>query len=78
MTQPNVQKRSKSKPNNDAAAAMQQQMQQVMAVVVPEEIFNLMKQKLGELPRNETDLLFTTMQGLRPQQVTMQLPPQQG
>lgn len=79
MVQPNVQARKKAAKKNNAAAPApapaMPQTQTVMAVVVPEEIYALMKQALGNLPRNETDLLFTTMQGLRPQMVTMQLPP---
>lgn len=80
MVQPNVQARKKAAKKNNAAApapaaVAAPSVQQVMAVVVPEEIYALMKQALGNLPRNETDLLFTTMQGLRPQMVTMQLPP---
>lgn len=82
--QPNVQARKKAAAKkagvgrNNAAipAAAPPAQQQIMAVVVPEEIYNLMKQKLGDLPRNETELLFTTMQGLRPQMVTMTGMPQ--
>jgi hypothetical protein len=71
-------KRNNAQPDNskENLPPLQPAMQQVMAVVVPEEIYNLMKEAIRKLPRDETDLLWTTMQSLRAQAVTMQMPGQ--
>jgi hypothetical protein len=73
-----VQKRNNGQPDNSKKNLPPNQpaVQQVMAVVVPEEIYDMMKSMLKKLPREDTDLLWTTMQSLRPQAVTMQMPQQ--
>lgn len=69
-------KRNNNQPDNSKSNLPPNQpaMQQVMAVVVPVEIYEMMRDQLKRLPRNETELLWTTMQSLRPQAVTMQTP----
>lgn len=81
--QANVQARKKAARKNNSAPESgegpmaQPQIQTVMAVVVPEEIFAMMKDMLRKLPRDQTELLWSTMTNLRPQPVNMQLQPGQ-
>ena len=70
-------KRNNSQPDNSNAHLEPPQPTQVMAVICPEKIWDSIRIVLRKLPVEDVEVILETMQAMRPQPVTMQMPPGQ-